>query len=262
MVLLTVLMLALQCTVLSAQRTYQRSCECEYTVDGKCAYTLLLPAGSGETGATCPSNSEKTDLLQSELANLQEQVTQLSESTAEQTQVIAQLQSDLLAEVINKLALITSCDCSAIDSTFVQHSEQLQMLQAELEQNYITYKKLNNTLNELMVSASITETEQMELKAVQDQLSSNVQTLDESIRGQAKEIQDTFYLCRQKGLIVSGQEAFVPDEQITASSTYDDSHSAVRSRIYMEKDGAFSGAWCPSKCSTLCYVILDRTEAY
>ena len=30
-----------------SQRTYMRTCDCEYVVDGKCAYTLLLPLNKG-----------------------------------------------------------------------------------------------------------------------------------------------------------------------------------------------------------------------
>ena len=32
----------------SSQRTYMRTCDCEYVVDGKCAYTLLLPLNKGK----------------------------------------------------------------------------------------------------------------------------------------------------------------------------------------------------------------------
>ncbi len=32
----------------AAQRTYLRTCDCEYVMDGKCAYTLLLPLNKGE----------------------------------------------------------------------------------------------------------------------------------------------------------------------------------------------------------------------
>ncbi len=31
-----------------AQRTYMRTCDCEYVMDGKCAYTLLLPLNKGK----------------------------------------------------------------------------------------------------------------------------------------------------------------------------------------------------------------------
>lgn len=58
------------------QRTYKRHCDCEYMIDGKCAYTLLLPSMTGSSGQNCPEseqkNSEKSD--NSDKSDLDEQV--------------------------------------------------------------------------------------------------------------------------------------------------------------------------------------------
>ena len=56
-------------------------------------------------------------------------------------------------------------------------------------------------------------------------------------------------LCLQKGPLVSGDDASVPDESITASSVFNDQHIASRVRIHSEDDGNLKGAWCPGNTS-------------
>jgi len=70
-----------------AQRTYQRHCECEYFVDGRCAYTLLLPTtNSGDM--TCPlSNSSGS------LSRLQDDVSALQTWTGEEAKALLTLQN-------------------------------------------------------------------------------------------------------------------------------------------------------------------------
>ena len=82
-----------------AQRTYQRHCECEYFVDGRCAYTLLLPTtNSGEM--TCPlSNSSGS------LSRLQDDVSALQTWTGEEAKALLILQNTVssLATAVQRL---------------------------------------------------------------------------------------------------------------------------------------------------------------
>ena len=56
-------------------------------------------------------------------------------------------------------------------------------------------------------------------------------------------------LCLQKGPLVSGDDASIPDESITASSVFNDQHIASRVRIHSEDEGNLKGAWCPGNTS-------------
>ena len=61
-------------------------------------------------------------------------------------------------------------------------------------------------------------------------------------------------LCLKKGPLVSGEDASIPDESITASSVFNDQHIASRVRIHSEDEGDLKGAWCPGNAShNSCY---------
>ena len=82
-----------------AQRTYQRHCECEYFVDGRCAYTLLLPTTTqGEM--SCPlSNSSAA------AGRLLDDVSALRTWTGEQAKALVTLQNSVstLAAAVRRL---------------------------------------------------------------------------------------------------------------------------------------------------------------
>ncbi|ESO13173.1 hypothetical protein HELRODRAFT_188142 [Helobdella robusta] len=69
----------------SGQRTYKNNCQCEYVTDSKCAYTLLLPLDSSQSGTsrtpiTCPPppiNSGWAD-LDGRLNQLRQKLTDLT----------------------------------------------------------------------------------------------------------------------------------------------------------------------------------------
>lgn len=76
-------------TGVSSQRTYMRHCDCEYTVDGKCAYTLLLPQSSESTCSTSESPSSDIESLKSNVSSLLAQ-------TLENAHLLSQLQGSVL----------------------------------------------------------------------------------------------------------------------------------------------------------------------
>ena len=88
-------------TINDCQRTYQRSCECEKTVDGKCAYTLVLPLDSGgNSGSNCkggclaPSN-DSTTKINSSLNSLGQSIDSIQRWTGEQAKMMVSLQNRL-----------------------------------------------------------------------------------------------------------------------------------------------------------------------
>ena len=85
------------------QKTFRRACDCEYMVDGKCAYTLLLPSGQqGE--AMCPENSNMGSMnedMQSTLNALHRNYTQLLSMYSSQATTLNQVYSTLMDRLLS-----------------------------------------------------------------------------------------------------------------------------------------------------------------
>jgi len=84
-----------------AQRTYQRHCDCEYVVDGRCAYMLLLPTMSGGE-MTCPPVGAN---LSDSLSRLRDDVGALQTWTGEHAKAVVTLQNAVggLTEAVQRL---------------------------------------------------------------------------------------------------------------------------------------------------------------
>ena len=80
--------------VAEGQVTFHRSCDCEFTVDGKCAYTLMLPLG---TSGTCSGDSGATASLRQSVSLLQRNVSALRDWLSEQSRLLALAQSGVIS---------------------------------------------------------------------------------------------------------------------------------------------------------------------
>lgn len=97
----------LMSAVCASQKTYARSCDCEYMVDGKCAYTILLPVGSDSVSSNCDVAQMTTESI-SYLAN---NVSFLWQWMANQTNLLSELQRTVIA-VQNYVISNTRVVCS------------------------------------------------------------------------------------------------------------------------------------------------------
>ena len=97
-----------------SQRTYRRACDCEYTVDGKCAYTLLLPKGQetcsqgGSTssgGGDSPNQQQTNNDVMNRISALQTNVSQLWTASGDQARMLNQLQSMFISQQENMYAM-------------------------------------------------------------------------------------------------------------------------------------------------------------
>ncbi len=92
--------------VSQGQKTFRRSCDCEYMEGGKCAYTLLLPVGEQGQGV-CPQNggdadsstAQMSEQLQQTVTELKGNYTALLERFSSQATMLNQVYSTL----VNKL---------------------------------------------------------------------------------------------------------------------------------------------------------------
>lgn len=241
----------------SGQRTYQRTCDCEYTVDGKCAYTLVLPTGGGSEGS-CPTDSSSGDggdELQMHLEQLKANLSGVEDWVAEQGRMIAQLQNTLLVEVIGKLAEITGgggdgegCEgCSTLQAIVNDHTSNLETLAQRLQEKDASIRSINDTVSEALMKIEKLQAAQAAAALQQNNTVNNINSLEGRVQADIADVRMNNFLCQQKGLIISGTKKSIPDDKISASSIYNLLHTAVRSRIFAEKEGNMSGGWCPSE---------------
>jgi len=197
-------------TVSAGQRTYQRHCECEYSVDGRCAYTLLLPTmNSGEMA--CPlSNSSAS------LSRLQDDVSALRSWTGEHAKAVVTLHN-----TVNTL------------------TAAVQLLQdAEGRGNGKGESRDSRTAATDAVKAAV------------DQLNRTVVELTALCRGRCGPDTDTktppdserqlvtkYRLCAVRGLIINT----INDSAITASSV-----NEFASTSDVRINDSDSPGWCPS----------------
>ena len=96
------------------QKTFRRACDCEYMVDGKCAYTLLLPSGQGGEGMCPPSsntdsrNDEMPEDMQQRVNDLHRNYTQLLSMYSSQATMLNQVYSTLMDKLLG-CPLLQSC---------------------------------------------------------------------------------------------------------------------------------------------------------
>ena len=95
------------------QKTFRRSCDCEYMVDGKCAYTLLLPTGQGEgmcpqSGSMDSNDGEMSGDMQRRVNDLQRNLTQLLSMYSSQSTMLNQVYSTLMDKLLT-CPLLVSC---------------------------------------------------------------------------------------------------------------------------------------------------------
>jgi len=206
-------------TLSGAQRTYQRHCECEYFVDGRCAYTLLLPTtNSGEM--TCPlSNSSGA------LTRLQNDVSALQTWTGEEAKALVTLQNTVrsLAAAVQSLQDADGGESDMKESPDSQ-TGAIDAVKSAVDQ-------LNRTVVEL--------TTLCRGRCSNDQLpaDSNTTTLLETVE---RRLVSKYRLCAVRGLI----------------NIYEIQYSSV-SQSAATNTSNYTGVWCPSNTageSSLCYV--------
>ena len=241
-----------------------RSCDCEPTPDGKCAYTLMLPMTTSET--TCstdgePSDSKDTglisrlDSLEETVLNLQQNISQVNKWTADQARMLSQLQSKLLEysgilerglDGQNASENINCTECARVMGILDQQNNTVDRIRnsiVNLERDIRNIQEMHQSLKgklEDMVHAS-SEIGNLSQKLQEAQLDIN------SAYSEMKGLKEEYFLCKKKGLLVSSDAGYIEDAAITASS-FISGLEAVKSRIKTQDDLS-SSAWCAGNCS-------------
>lgn len=217
-------------TLATCQRTYQRSCDCEYMEDGKCAYTLLLPAGGGDSNGVCDSSPSED--IQGQIESLEGRLSTAEDNTGVQASSILRLTNrlDNFDEVLKSQGAqcIPCKECKPCDVLDSLGSLKLQT--GDLSQQIMS-------IMQDMEDVSVT------LRDFQGDVEERVTQTEEKV-----DSINVCECCQEKGILVSGQMSFIPDSNITASSAYNESFGSQNSRLSQANRmnaTALSGAWCP-----------------
>ncbi len=253
------------------QRTYQRTCECEYMVDGKCAYTLLLPTSS-QAQTLCDTSTQIPQDLEgsvwSTLSRLTTNVSQMALWSGEQSRMLNHVQSSIISLQETTISLKDSIQQPTssnanVDVTLLNTQVQQQNMSITLVQGAI--QRLDDTVSALQKSVSDIQQHASTLSTNIERIESELSTAVGKVKEQeqrisalvetAYQIEDRFggQLCSQKGLIISGSHNHsIPDSSIQTSSNFDHDHGPEKSRIFFEGS---PGAWCPSEYHMLLILI-------
>ena len=254
-----------------------RSCDCEYTQDGRCAYTLLLPLTSGDS-AVCPttppagddddvttsSNTTSPELarriteLSDSVTRLDATLVELMTTSGDQSRMLSQLQSKVM-EHSDQLTMLerqvrsddnnnnmTSHDdvvechaCDDMDAQIAVNTQYTAQLSAQLADIAANVSDIQAQLDALRNDTRVTQN-----------LTSRVDSLNSSLTAKQSELrQDVDSLdarlkvlqCVDKGLLVSGVTSRIDDAAISASSEQDSATVATRVRVH---DAVDATAWC------------------
>lgn len=132
-------------TLNDCQRTYQRSCECEKTVDGKCAYTLVLPVDTGgNSGSNCnggclTTSNDSTSKINNSLNSLGRSIDSIQVWTGEQAKMMVVLQNRLAS--LEQHQSFGTSDYLELRRNISEQASKLEKLERDLE-----------TVNETMTS--------------------------------------------------------------------------------------------------------------
>ena len=281
-----VVILAMLAVISRAQKTFMRSCDCEYTADGKCAYTLQLPISQTmPIGETCANSKLSTEQLEritsaeSKVEQLEVNVKTVTEDTQQNSRILLDMQSKVIAlqhslyvngtEEDEDVPLTgTSGDTAKVPDGETTSSTSTSELQKAI--NEITTKidrqqdaidSLTEHFNTVADATASVRSDYETLTTGLDDVQSYIERLGNSyeeakadiekrqveiaeLRSAIDGIKADGLLCSQKGLLVDGGKANIPDSRMNVSSSFNGDHGPSKARIFNKGN---PGAWCPSK---------------
>lgn len=247
--LLTYVLLVLLVSIVSTQLTYQRACDCEYVVNGKCAYTLLLPTGSNE--GSCPSSGSET--IDSFMRNMTNRVNNLYDIAVNQSLLLNHVQDSIISLMwTNQPSLLN-------DSTWRQQQEAtLALLNAtlqsgakEVDQLKTTTEMLARNLTNLTGLFQLQMSELSNLQSVVNETKEALEKRTADDPGKISQLTDTVKLLRQvscsrRAALFSGPDRLNGTSIMLSSSFNNDSAGYGPHQLALDNVGS-PGAWCPRK---------------
>lgn len=235
------------------QKTYSRHCDCEYIIDGKCAYTLMVPISQVNGGSTCPqgkpsnnqpvSNHTLLDSINQKYTDLQSNLSKLEKWSWEQAKLTAQLQGI----VIQNLGNLHNNNKPNTKDNINNTQDILQVLQ----QYNVSIEMLQQSTQILQSNFQDLKQSQIHLQSTTVMLTQELKKTEQRVASQEiviKNLQEKSRLsCRNRGLMISGNDSYLSDRSITVSSIFNSEHGPDKVRIFTS---VMPGAWCPGMLTT------------
>ena len=220
------LLLVVWCAVAPCQRTYNRQCQCEYTVNGQCAYTLMLPADR-----SCPTNASSGR----QVDDLQRNVSTLSAVALQQSERLGRLQDHVL-DVQSRLASLSEKLNNNLRTPETQQ-DAIRTIATDLTRGL---RRNNETLTRVQYGVDIVAANVSALQMQADNIEGIQRSLMTRLVAAERTIarwQRNLRLCSERGPLVARTET-----KSQVSSTYDSFFlGAGQARLQS------SSAWCPRK---------------
>lgn len=245
--LLTFVLLVGLVSNVSPQRTYQRACDCEYMVNGKCAYTLLLPTGGSD--GTCPgSGAAGSETVEYYLRNMTNRVNNLYEIAMNQSLLLSRVQDSIieLQRTNNQPPLNDSSGW--LQRQLALLNATLQSGAKELDQLKMTTEMLARNLSNLTGLVQLQMTELSHLQSVVNNTKETPynRTADDD---KISQLSDAVKLLRQASCIRRAALFSGPDRlngtSVRFSSSYNNDTASYGPQQLAINNTGTPGAWCP-----------------
>lgn len=235
----------------SPQRTYQRACDCEYMVNGKCAYTLLLPTGGN--GGTCPGAGAGSETVDYFLRNMTNRVNNLYEIAMNQSLFLIRVQDSIIElQRTNPPSLNDSSDWrQRQEATLALLNATLQSGAKELDQLKMTTEMLARNLSNLTALVQLQMTELSNLQSVVNKTKQPLENGTADDDDKISQLSDAIKLLRQASCIRRAALFSGPDRlngtSIRFSSTYNNETANYGPQQLAIDNTGTPGAWCPRR---------------
>ena len=237
----------------SSQRTYERSCACEKTLNGMCSYTLLLPTGSGADG-TCPTKDD-SDESEHSLAALDERTTELESWTGAQAKAIVSIQNDIASLKVQVAGGVSVSDCDPCELKAKFEAWQVENTSVEFNHTMPNITMPNITMPDItmpdVTMPDITMPDVTAPEITVPDFNVEIEKLDVKFAELETRL-STCHCCLKKGPLFIKSVLELDTDAISVSSVFNSTFSADLARIDNTSPDS-PGAWCPGRRSVLSY---------
>ncbi len=229
-------------------------------VDGRCAYTLLLPASGNE--AMCPTDTTASQQVTQTLKEFELNITRLSQWYGENAHILNGVQANLFkqqtainliqSQLSNGIDRVTRAGnkeevkgqdgddncavCDAISTNVTEHAKSIQTLQMTLTSQEVTIQSLDKQVNTMVAQLPQLDKYQQQMENLTTMYNS-LKAYSASLEAKLKNLASDKWLCSNRSSLTCGKVI-----KTTASSVYNDNlHPPSKARISSD------GAWCPSE---------------
>ena len=262
---LLVIFIYLTTSPATGQATHNENfCECETMVNGQCAYTLMVPHGqvreqcrrtnenTGErrTQVNATAIAERLRKMEAEMEKLQE----WSETQGDILTYVRNISTEHGVELQNLMAASGQKQCKNICNSSLSETSEIKNIINNLkgiaERNQREVSNIKTEVNTIKnfgneAIARLDKTQEM-IKENRDKVTENRKRIGE-IDTKITDLGSLPVFCMNQAVLVTGRKSYLPNDQLTASSSYNADHGPLRARINTTNSDGKPAAWCPGR---------------